>query len=147
VLQRPTRIQNFEWHDDNDWRVRRWYETEIMYALAGPEAERRFTGRRNNRGASKDDERAWRVALQSEGYEGDEGERARAFLKWLGLKTRDWLASRLVWLQIEAVVAALLERQTLSGAEVRQVRMAAVLAAVPGIAGEGHQSPEEGSAS
>lgn len=107
-----------DYFDPRDWRLTRWAQTEIMCALAGPEAERRLTGRRNNSGARSDDECVLDVALQAEGY-GDE--RRNAYVTWLKLKVRDWVAAPPVWAQIEALAKALLERDTLSGDEVRQV--------------------------
>ena len=120
-----------DWLDANNWRLHRWSEAEIMCALAGPEAERQFAGRRNGRRASADDGWAWQVALWSEGFERDDGQRARALLAWLTLKTRAWISASLVWPQVEAVAMALLARQTLSGAEVSQVCGRALKERVP----------------
>jgi ATP-dependent Zn protease len=125
VRHRRTQL-DLDYFDARDWRLQRWAETEVMVSLAGREAERRLTGRKNNEGAASDIEWALEVARKCE------GERARAFVSWLKLKTRDWIASPLVWMQIEAVAGALLERETLTGAEVREVAYAAVRSQVEG---------------
>ena len=115
VDHRRTRL-DVEWFDDNDWRLRRWAETDIMTAFAGPEAERRFRGRRNNIGARSDHRWAMDVAIQSEGL----GERPGAYLKWLHLKVSDYIANVNIWKSIESVASALLEKETLTGREVRE---------------------------
>jgi len=113
MLQPKTKI-DIQWFGE-DWRTRRWAETEIMVSMAGPEAEKRLTGRRNNAGAVSDGENVANVAMKAEG----DGELATAFIRWLELKVAACLASPAVWVQVEAVAAALLERETLSGEEVR----------------------------
>ena len=93
-----------------------------MVALAGPEAERRFVGRRNNIRAASDDGRAVEVALKADGH----GAAATAYLKWLRLKVAEMLAVPHVWAQVQAVAAALLERDTLGGDEMISICRAAV---------------------
>lgn len=115
VRRRPPKVDR-EWHGV-DWATRRWAETTIMFALAGPEAEERLTGRRDDAGAAQDDETVVEIA---EGIEGGD-ETKDAYLTWLRLKVRDYVNSQLFWSQVEAVADALLERETLTGAEVRRV--------------------------
>jgi hypothetical protein len=115
VRKRKTKL-DVDWFDDHDWRLRRWAQTEIMCALAGPEAERRFTGRRNRAGAVGDEEWVTEVALWAEGW-GDA--RRLAYIGWLRLVVREEVAWSLFWDQVEGVADALLDRETLSGKEVR----------------------------
>ena len=44
VTHRPTHL-DVDYFDPLDWRLSRWAQMEIMVSLAGPEAERRLTGR------------------------------------------------------------------------------------------------------
>jgi len=115
ITHRATKL-DVDYFDPNDWRLRRWADTEIMTVLAGPEAERRYSGRRNNGGARSDDEWATDVAFWSE----ESSERTQAYLKWLSLKVQAYISSEQVWERVEAVAAALLEKETLSGKEVRE---------------------------
>jgi hypothetical protein len=126
VLHRKTGL-DVDWLDPLDWRVSRWVQTEVMVSLAGPEAERRLTGRRNNAGAAADDDWVLDVTTRAEGY----GDRRAAHVGWLTLKVRDHVATPLFWARVEAVPGALLDRETLSGAEVRRVCFEAVRDAVP----------------
>jgi hypothetical protein len=116
ILKLPTKL-DVEWFDQHDWRIRRWAETEIMTLLAGGESERRLTGRRNNPGARFDERQASEVAMRSEG----EGDRAHAYLRWLRFKVADWVVSPLLWQPIEAIAAALIDKETMTGAEVRDL--------------------------
>jgi hypothetical protein len=115
IAHRATKL-DVDYFDPNDWRLRRWADTEIMTALAGPEAERRYSGRRNNVGARSDDERTKDVAWWSE----ESSERTQAYLTWLSLKVQAYVSSEQVWKGVEAVATALLEKETLSGKEVRE---------------------------
>ena len=116
VRHRPPKV-DVEWFWA-DWATRRWTETAIMVALAGPEAEKRLMGRRNNIGASGDD--AWVAELAIRAIVGDE--ERNAYLRWLELRVRDFVAFSQFWVQVESVAAALLERETLTGKEVDQIR-------------------------
>lgn len=121
VGHRPAKVDT-EWLGE-DWATRRWAETAIMVALAGPEAEQRLTGSRNGAGAASDDAWVHEVSVDAEGYA---DERRQAYLRWLQLKVRDWVNDSQFWRQVEAVAAALLERETLTGAEVDRIRRQAL---------------------
>src|SRR3954471_6910286 len=85
-------------------------ECDVIGAFAGPEAERRATGRANNVGARSDHGYAADVALALAG--GDEKE-ANAYIRWVRRR-----AERLIeqyWTQVEAVAALLMERRTVTG--------------------------------
>jgi hypothetical protein len=116
VRHRPSKLDTD--YPGVDWPYRRWAETEVMTLLAGPEAEEQLIGRRNDVGASSDDAKVLEIAVEAEGY-GEE--RRDAYLEWLRLKVRDFVAHAHFWIQVEAVAAALLERETLTGAEIRQI--------------------------
>lgn len=107
-----------DWIDPRDWRLQRWAETEIMVAMAGGEAERIYSGRCYHAGCAADSRRVSEIVLRTEGLN---DRRQLAFVTWLREKTRDRLGNSLVWLRVEAVAAALMQRETLTGAEIRQV--------------------------
>jgi len=83
----------------------------ITICLAGNEAEKRLTGRRDNLGASSDYGLVADLGLRS--MVGEEGD---AFLRWLRVRTERNVAVR--WSVIEGVAAALLERKTLRKHEI-----------------------------
>ena len=84
----------------------------ITICLAGNEAERRLTGRRDNRGADSDYRFVKDLVLGSMAS----SEEANAFLRWLRVLTERHVAVR--WPVIEGVAAALLERKTLHKGEI-----------------------------
>jgi ATP-dependent Zn protease len=100
-----------------DGRTRLLLEKEIMVFLAGHLAERRFTGRRNYVGASRDHSCAADLA----DYACGSAEQVEAFLAWLEVRTDDTLRMPLVWRVVEAIAAALMEREHLTGRQVRAI--------------------------
>jgi cell division protease FtsH len=101
-------------------------EKEIIIMLAGPHAQRKHTGRSDHRGATQDYRRAVKFAFRRFGERrelGDVEEELRsvvgAYLRYLDL----WTARNvsLWWPAIEAVAAALLKRETLSGRQIRGI--------------------------
>jgi ATP-dependent Zn protease len=103
---------------DATGRTRRWIEQVIMVLLAGGEAERRFVGRRNHKGASSDYQKA--VDIGSYICNGDM-EETQAYLAWLAVRTRNLLAREDIWAAVKAVALALLVRSELSGREVKRI--------------------------
>lgn len=91
-------------------------EHVIMVTLAGDIAQRKFRPRSSRTWhASADRTTAADMALSLCGS----GEQTSAFLAWLHIRTRDIIHDR--WRVVKSVAAALLERETLTGEELRQV--------------------------
>jgi hypothetical protein len=100
-------------------------EDQIVILLAGPLAEKRFTGRWNRVGASSDYEGASTVAVSTHG---DDDVRD-AFIRYLEAVGKALIDVH--WYLVEALAAALLERETLSGVQVHRVIRAAIAEADP----------------
>jgi len=98
---------------DGSARARQRAEAAIIVCLAGPEAQRRHRPRswRSYHGWH-DHERAADLASSVN----ESGEAANAHLKWLEIVTRDELAT--LWPFVETIAAALVDRQTLTAAEI-----------------------------
>jgi len=105
-----------------DWSPRtevRCYE-QIMTSLAGPLAERRFTGRLNRRGAGYDGTSS---VVRGSDYDtvsdlvlrlaGEDAQDQLALGRWLQRRTENMLSN--YWKAVEAVAAALVERGTIKG--------------------------------
>jgi hypothetical protein len=88
-------------------------QKKIMALLAGPIAQRTYrkSSFRNYHAGSD-----WRTAVDLAITVNGSGEIATAWLKWLELRTRG--SVKFLWPRIAAVADALMEKQTLSGAEV-----------------------------
>jgi hypothetical protein len=111
--------------NEGDWSPRtevRCYE-EIMTLMAGSRAERRFTGRTNHRGAGLD---ANPMTVRGSDYDqisdlvlrlAEDQTLQLALTRWLQRRTDLALTTR--WREVEAVAAALVERGTLDGEELR----------------------------
>jgi hypothetical protein len=78
-------------------------EHELVATLAGPEAERRFRGRRNSLGSRSDREwvAEWALSLHSP-------QTANAWIRYLDAWAADLMEAR--WENVQAVALALLER-------------------------------------
>lgn len=105
-------------------RDRVMIKDQIVAFLAGHEAERRFTGRSNGRGAASDFSAAAGLALRI----GDDGEGASAFLRWCSFRTRRIVAFN--WKSIRTFARALLGGGELRGAKLKDALDEATL--VPG---------------
>lgn len=92
-------------------------DAEVTILDAGRIAEKRFAGRYNHVGANADNQSA--ITLAS--YVADPGDRkvCEAYLKWRWLVAESIVKAR--WANIESVAAALLQRQRLSCADVREI--------------------------
>jgi hypothetical protein len=98
-------------------RTALWYDDQIFTLLAGPRAERRFTGRSNHRGASYDYEAAADLIVRM-----NIPDKAQKHYYAYHLATIDaFLATPFWWSKVEAVAVALLDRRTLSGDEARGI--------------------------
>ena len=96
-----------EWTAEVDGLIGR----EVIATLAGPAAEARHRGRENPAGAGSDHRTVMGFAYRC----GMEGDLAAAFFEYRNLRARQLVEVN--WKLIEAVAAALLERETLSGDE------------------------------
>jgi hypothetical protein len=86
----------------------------IVISFAGHEAEAAHSGRQNWVGSRSDREKAADLALYISGGPED----ASALLRWRRITARGLVETR--WTEITAVAAALLDRETLTGGEVRE---------------------------
>jgi len=99
-------------------RGERWLENEILIGLVGMEAERKFTGRRNHLGASSD----YRHAADLAEYLYPLGEPVYdKFMAFMVERARAFVASPIVWEEIQAIAEALLARSKLTCKEVKQI--------------------------
>jgi ATP-dependent Zn protease len=94
-------------------RARLRAERDILIALAGDAAERKFCKRRRF-GGGADYERAVDAAL----HLCSSAKATEAFVNWLAVAAADLVESQ--WAAIERVAKALIERKTLTGAQVRE---------------------------
>lgn len=104
-------------------QVRR-IENLVMVCLAGREAERIFKPKRRWLGKpSKDDEQAQNFlhVLVDE-----ISPQFPVYWKLLWLRTKDTLSTPMVWNAVEGLTQALLERETLTGKEAKQVILEAI---------------------
>lgn len=88
---------------------------EIVCYLAGGVAEKRFAGRANHLGARSDYSTASDLALRASGS----GEAASAMLRWLRFGAEGLVRVR--WWAVEALAKVLLDRETMTGKEARQL--------------------------
>jgi ATP-dependent Zn protease len=123
VARRKRRRQSFDPENQtlDDARYQTRLIRGILIALAGPAAEERFTGRPNPHGAGGDMEYVVELACRACP---DDNERMH-FVGWLKVRTRRFVARPPVWIGIEAIAGALLERRTMSAREVKEVWRAA----------------------
>jgi hypothetical protein len=94
-------------------RNRLLIENRTITLLAGQEAERRFGGRSNARGAASDNTHAAGLAILI----GDDGEGASAFIRWCSFRTQRLVLS--CWGSITKFAEQLLEKGELKGSELR----------------------------
>jgi hypothetical protein len=106
-------------------RTRARIEQHIMVAWAGTLAEELIGGRSNPDGASHDLDTIMQLAQYVTGGEPEETD---AYIEWLRLRCRNDLSDGLTRLAVEAITAALLDRTTLTGPEIREVVSAELLA-------------------
>ncbi len=99
-----------------DDRHQLYIQRNIVVCLAGPCAEKEYTGRWNRVGAQRDYEQAADYALRCGSVE-----EANALLKWSLIRTNRFISTQTVQEQIKAVAEALLERETLSYTEVQEI--------------------------
>lgn len=109
---------------DDSPRIARWIENEVLVCLAGPAAERRFTGRSNDVGAGSDHRHAVDLALRLHEDEAVLAKYMAYMLEW----ARAYVEATPVWEDVEALAAALMERKTLTGTEAKAAVQAALTA-------------------
>ncbi len=102
---------------DSSWRTRIKIGTELLVFYAGITAEALFCGRHNRRAANSDLDKAAKLAR----YITSEENELKAYLGWLKIRTRNLLKNPVVWVKVEAVAQALIERKQLRGKEVKQI--------------------------
>lgn len=115
------KLKNFHPDENDDWRTRKVLEGAILCSLAGPAAERIFSGRHNWRGAAGDLRYVTNVALCFV----PDSEEASAFISWLWIRANNIVQSR--WRMVEILAAALLKRETLSYKDAQMVLRDSVL--------------------
>jgi ATP-dependent Zn protease len=108
--------------ENDEDRLQRYLPREIRVMLAGLAAEWRFTGRNNFRGASADFNAAVDLAIRV--YR---PKTAGHYLKFMTSLMKDVVSVPANWCRITAVAEALLERETLTGREVRELYRGSVL--------------------
>lgn len=87
-------------------------EREIVALLAGHEAERRFSGRRNSVGAASDYDKAVEWVFRTRDLD-----EAPYYIKQLEIRTRKLIERE--WPQVELITKALLDRETLTSKEAK----------------------------
>jgi hypothetical protein len=97
-----------------DARTKQWIEKKVLITLSGLAAQHRRDGRHYWRGFGPDLHSVHLLAGPL--YE---GKCLKKYLDFMVERAKCLVASERWWVQIEAVAAALLDRQTLSGREVR----------------------------
>jgi hypothetical protein len=95
---------------------------KIVEYLAGEEAARRHTGRRKLVGGRHDHQNAVEIACAVYGHNPS----TLIYLRWMALRTREFLEQWDVWLEVKAVAAAFLRRRTLRGTDTRKITRSAV---------------------
>lgn len=94
-------------------RTRNMIEREVMMFLAGPEAERFKTGRRNSVGA-RDDYQCAGLLL---GYAVGDQDELDAYLEWLRCRTVNDLRQPMFWARVELLAERLLEQRRMTRRE------------------------------
>lgn len=106
---------------DNSSRVQRRLENMAFVCLAGPAAQRRFNPhgyRHQHAGQDHHD------AMNLLGYMVGSDEELEAYLRLTEVRVTNFVRNPHTWMAIEAVAAALLEREVLTGKATREVIMA-----------------------
>jgi hypothetical protein len=91
-------------------RTRITIEREVMIFLAGPEAERLKTGRRNNVGA-RHDYQCVGILL---GYAVGEQDEFAAYLEWLRCRTANHVRQPMFWARVELLAQCLLDQRRMT---------------------------------
>jgi hypothetical protein len=121
---------NIEWENKLDHRMK--MERLVRIALVGPAAERRFSRKGYRRYGGKSDLKFAFELVQF--FVGNE-EEGSAYLRLLGIQTRNFLNRPGVWDEITALATALLEEKTLTPKRSRSIVRAAFHASLKSYAG------------
>lgn len=129
VLRKPWRVVNIEPDEDAygrtymaklgerfrpdievNTRTRNTIEREVMIFLAGPEAERLKTGRRNNVGARHD----YQCAGLLLGYAVGDQDELTAYLEWVRCRTVNDLRNPTFWARVELLAEHLIKQRRMT---------------------------------
>ena len=88
-----------------------------MIALAGPEVERRVTGRYDRVSSSTD----WRNARYLATYQAGSDDEVEPYVHWMTERTRTLIRFPPFWQQVQALTSVLLDRGSLSYRAARKV--------------------------
>ena len=88
-----------------------------MCYFAGGVAEKRFTGRANQKGSSTD----FRHAVDLASYVASEDKELEAYLNWLHRRTENLIAAPWIWALVKAMAEALLKQHTIKQKQARQI--------------------------
>jgi hypothetical protein len=102
--------------ETND-RHRNYLEVRVIMMLAGPEVERRMTGRYNRVGAESD----WRGAHSLTTHLSGNDAEADAYLRWLVMRTRTLVRFPPYWQRVKTVADALLDHEVLRYRRVKAI--------------------------
>ena len=103
-------------------KTERIIDRQVLIALAGMAADRRFVGRRNWRGARSDLDHATEFGSFLHG----DDEVLSKYVEYKLAQADSMMRAPIVWVQVEAVAAALLDRQHLAAVEIRRICLAAI---------------------
>ncbi len=103
---------------DSSPRAQRRVENMVIVCLAGPAAQRRFNPRGSWRVGAKGD---WHQVHDLLSYLVGSEEQLEPYWKLMEIRTQDFVQDPDWWFLIERVAHRLLDRQTLTGAEVRKL--------------------------
>ncbi len=103
---------------DSSPRAQQRVENMVIVCLAGPAAQRRFYPRGSWRVNAKGD---WQQVMDLLSYLVGSEEQLTAYCNLMEIRARDFVRDPEWWFLIERVAQRLLDRQTLTGAEVRKL--------------------------
>jgi ATP-dependent Zn protease len=103
---------------DSSPRAQRRVENMVLVCLAGPAAQRRFNTKGFRRYHADHD---WRQAIDLLSYLVGSNKELEAYLRLIDIRARAFVETAPRWIQINRLAQNLLDRQTLTGPEVRQL--------------------------
>jgi len=103
--------------NDNSRAAKSRFEKAIKVCFAGPEAEKKFTGRGNHTGAAGDYENALELVSHISG----DSKLVGLFLKLMSYQVECLIKNNNNWRAIKALAKALLEKETISGKNAKEI--------------------------
>lgn len=104
----------------------REHDNNVLFSLAGHQAERIFTGRRLRWHSAMTDYKAvYEYASYRHRFLESNDESIELYLKWMEHNARQILIQPIMWRAVQAVAATLIEKETLSYRQVRRVYQSA----------------------